>query len=412
MACRVVGAALQHREYGAPLHLWLSATVEMDGTVSLDLQAFNKTSTRLGEASFFRFAPVQRDGCRWLMDKLGSWIDPLETVTNGSLHSHGVRDGVAYFDDATGAAVFSIDSLDAFVADPATAKEPATNFLTPLLPLTGPVLGFDMQLHQNAFSTNMPLFSLDESFRWRFRLRAHSLADSTFAAVRNRTFRENTTAATRRNSSSVTAATRISPLQPIDDWHYPEEEAAEMQALLGSRLQVTQLRATGNATGTLTLQVANGSSVTLHQPGESAFGWVLRGFLSSPGPHTETDRQTKTQTKTESVLAVLEFEADRWGLVAFMGGHGRLSASAINTSGVEGGWGFRKGVGRVSRLRQPRLDPQVNTSAYYAQALADPTDALAGAMENASAFGEATFAAAAGTIFHTHGRRVSLTLAY
>ena len=140
--------------------------------MSIDLQAFNKTSTRLGEASFARFRPAQRAGFRWFMDKLGSWVDPLDTVTNGSLHSHGIRDGVAYINPHGGGAFLAVDSLDAFLADPATAAEPATNFLWPLSPLTGPVLGFDMQLHQNAFATNMPLFSIDSDFRWRFKLRA------------------------------------------------------------------------------------------------------------------------------------------------------------------------------------------------------------------------------------------------
>lgn len=173
---------IQHEIYGAPQELWLSVAVNVnDGSVMIDLQAFNKTSTRLGEASFARFRPVQRDDFRWLMDKLGSWIDPLDIVTNGSVHSHGIRDGVIYVKSSgsglstnTGpnGTFFAIDSLDAFLADPATATEPATNFLWPLTPLTGPVLGFDMQLHQNAFATNMPLFSLDSDFRWRFRLRA------------------------------------------------------------------------------------------------------------------------------------------------------------------------------------------------------------------------------------------------
>lgn len=105
-------------------------------------------------------------------------------MTNGSQHSHGIRDGVAYIHDPGGRrldaplgpnwgdAFLAIDSLDAFVADPATATEPATNFLWPMSPLASPVLGFDMQLHQNAFATNMPLFSLDSNFRWRFKLRA------------------------------------------------------------------------------------------------------------------------------------------------------------------------------------------------------------------------------------------------
>ena len=176
----------EHEMYGAPRELWFAVAVEDDGAVSIDLQAFNKTTTRLGEASFARFRPAQREGFRWLMDKLGSWVDPLDTVTNGSLHSHGIRNGVAYIKSGSSrhpaspvgknGAFFAIDSLDAFLADPATAAEPATNFLWPLAPLTGPVLGFDMQLHQNAFSTNMPLFSLDSDFRWRFKLRVGTQA--------------------------------------------------------------------------------------------------------------------------------------------------------------------------------------------------------------------------------------------
>lgn len=179
LTARLEMPTLQHEQYGAPSALWLAVAVENDGSVSIDLQAFNKTTTRLGEAAFARFRPTQRDGFRWFMDKLGSWVDPLDTVTNGSVHSHGIRDGVAYVKSGSrhpanpqNGAFLAIDSLDAFLADPATAAEPATNFLWPLAPLTGPVLGFDMQLHQNAFATNMPLFSLDSEFRWRFRLRA------------------------------------------------------------------------------------------------------------------------------------------------------------------------------------------------------------------------------------------------
>eukprot|EP01043_Picozoa_sp_COSAG02_P010638 COSAG02_NODE_378_length_23535_cov_35.310164_9_plen_1246_part_00 len=376
---------LQHQQYGAPQDLWVTARVEMDGAVSLDLQIFNKTKTRLGEASFFRFEPKRRNGCRWLMDKLGSWIDPLETVTNGSLHSHGVRDGVAYFNDVTGNMVFSIESLDAFVADPATAKEPATNFLTPLTPLTGPVLGFDMQLHQNAFSTNMPLFSLDSEFRWRFRLRAGPATKKGVKAVP--ALRE-----TRRHLSLDTNDTLQMPsLLPIEDWHYPQEETAEMQALLGSGLQVTNLNARSNTTGTVTLRVSNGTSATLKVSGDRAFGWVLRGFLCYD------DGLPSGQ------WAVLEFEARRWGMVAFLGSHGRMSPSTPSKKGgIYGGFGFRKGVGKPSQLRLPQLNPRLNSSSYYTQALADPTDAFARAMENASAFGETTFASAAAYLAPTH----------
>jgi hypothetical protein len=165
---------LQHTYYGAPATLWLSVRVNADASVSLDLQAFNKTATRLGEAHFAHFLPVPQAGDYvWKMDKIGSWVDPLDTVENGSQHQHGVRNGVAYLSSSAPASKFlAIDTLDATVVNPATAAQPASMFPQPLTPLVGPVLGFDVQLLQNAFSTNTPLFSWEAAYRWRFTLRA------------------------------------------------------------------------------------------------------------------------------------------------------------------------------------------------------------------------------------------------
>jgi hypothetical protein len=380
---------VQHQNYGAPQVLWLRATIEADGTVSLDLQAFHKTSTRLGEASFIRFRPVERDDCRWFMDKLGSWIDPLDTVTNGSMHSHGIRNGVAYFNSSSGKAVLAIDSLDAFIADPATVADPATNFLMPLTPLTGPIIGFDMQLHQNAFSTNMPLFSLDADFRWRFRIRAEP-PDTAKPAKHQEEYK-----------SSTKHAPSIPPLHPIDDWHYPAEEAAEMQALLSSGLRVTKLHCESNVTGTLTMRVANGSSATVHVPGDKVLGWTLRGFLT-PGTGLAPDQwsvrsQIGTAAAAMGCLAIADFEAPRWGFTVFLGPDFQLGPS-----GVVNGYGLRKGVGRISALLRPKLDPRLSSSNYYAQAVADPRDALSSAMENESVFAETTFSAAAAYLPPTH----------
>ena len=105
--------------------------------------------------------------------RLGSWVDPLDVVANGGLHQHGVSTGVAYLSASTPTSkFFAIDTLDAALVDPATAAEPAEMFPQPLLPLTGPVLGFDVQLMQNAFNTNTPLFTWEPNFRFRFNLRA------------------------------------------------------------------------------------------------------------------------------------------------------------------------------------------------------------------------------------------------
>ena len=166
--------------YGAPAALWLGVALAADGSLALDLQAFNKTATRLGEAHFFSFLPLPQAPAgggpqrAWYMDKLGSWVDPLDTVRAGSVHQHGVSSGVAYMapGGSPSAAFFAIDTLDATVVCPGTAANPPSMFPFPLEPLTGPVLGFDVELMQNAFNTNTPLFSWDKDYRWRFALRA------------------------------------------------------------------------------------------------------------------------------------------------------------------------------------------------------------------------------------------------
>jgi len=147
---------LQHTVYGAPATLWLSITTNSaDKSLALNLQVFNKTATRLGEAHFFSFlpAPLPQSSRKWYMDKIGTWIDPLDTVRSGSVHQHGVRSGVSYFDPASPGSYFAIDTLDATVVNPATAQNPPSMFPFPLDPLTGPVLGFDVQLMQNAFNS-------------------------------------------------------------------------------------------------------------------------------------------------------------------------------------------------------------------------------------------------------------------
>jgi hypothetical protein len=61
---------LQHLVYGAPSTLWLNVTVTPEAAVTLDLQMFNKTATRLGEAHFLHFLPTPQAGDYvWMMDK-------------------------------------------------------------------------------------------------------------------------------------------------------------------------------------------------------------------------------------------------------------------------------------------------------------------------------------------------------
>jgi hypothetical protein len=164
---------LQHSYYGAPSDLYISLKVNDDATVSFDFQMFNKTATRLPEAHFLHFLPMPIAGdYLWMMDKIGTWINPLDVVENGSLHQHGIRNGVRYMSSGSPNKYFDITSLDAFTVNPATDANPASMFPQPLTPLIGPVIGFDFQLMQNAFNTNTPLFTWDTNFRWRFNISA------------------------------------------------------------------------------------------------------------------------------------------------------------------------------------------------------------------------------------------------
>jgi len=158
------------REYGAPVQVYFQYTVASDGSVALELQVFNKTSTRLAEAMLFDFVPPPA-AVTWEMDKLGTWVDPLDAVAGGSPHSHAVARGVRAAAAAGAGASLYIDTLDAAVVSPITAGSASTNFIVPFEKLDGPVLGFGALLWQNAFNTNTPLFTFDDAYKWRFVLR-------------------------------------------------------------------------------------------------------------------------------------------------------------------------------------------------------------------------------------------------
>jgi hypothetical protein len=157
-----------HNNYGAPATVVLGVSVQDDGSVSVDFQMFNCTLTRLGGAHMLSFTPVQAPGGTWMMDKLGSWIDPLDVVTKGTQFQHAVRTGVKY--EANGQSFF-VDTIDAPVLNPISSL-PAQIFQQPATPLKGPITGFVAQLMQNAFSTNTPLFQWDSNYRFRFILHA------------------------------------------------------------------------------------------------------------------------------------------------------------------------------------------------------------------------------------------------
>jgi hypothetical protein len=165
-------------EVGAPRDIWVNFTVTAVGDVLVDVQLFDKTSTRFGEAVLLEwlFAPAAlapADGA-WRIDKLGTWVDPLDGVAGGSTQQHAVGTGVGFFAPARGPAGggLFLDTLDAPVVCPATGDNQAyTSLPLSAAPLQGPVTGWASVLTTNAWSMNFILFSLDKNYRFRFRIR-------------------------------------------------------------------------------------------------------------------------------------------------------------------------------------------------------------------------------------------------
>jgi hypothetical protein len=170
-------------DYGAPGAAWLNYTVGADGSVSLEVQLFNKTATRLGEAIYLEFATPPVAGSAWFAEVLGHLVDPLDVVVRGSQRQHGIGESVVYVDAATGAGL-AVDALDTVVMSPWTAVNETSTMIVPLYPLVGPVLGFASVVWSNAYNTNFPLYSVDPAFKFRYVIRPLAASGELARAAR------------------------------------------------------------------------------------------------------------------------------------------------------------------------------------------------------------------------------------
>ena len=163
--------------------------------VAFDLQLWDKPPTRMAESLWFSFRPrVPNRGAQgeslWRMDKMGRWVDPLNTVLNGSQTLHGVWYGVRHRSPSSSSSAASydvdIETLDAPLVSPGSL-EPAGAFnfpngtTWPGWPAgttydspdgrARPDMGWHFNLFNNAWSTNYALWSLDEAMRFRWNVR-------------------------------------------------------------------------------------------------------------------------------------------------------------------------------------------------------------------------------------------------
>jgi len=192
--------------YGAPssLALNVSLTEFAAGRSSLALDislvTLGKQPTMIGEASSVTFKPLgvrgpDVNGSAWRIDKLGSWVDPEGVLDGGSQYVHGSWHGARA---ATAGGTFAIESLDAVNLNPITEDYPTGNplpaaykesvaragkGLSRLAP--GSVQGMAVNIHNNLWNTNYPLYypyfdarycssplaCRDANSLWRFRMR-------------------------------------------------------------------------------------------------------------------------------------------------------------------------------------------------------------------------------------------------
>eukprot|EP00123_Amoebidium_parasiticum_P014197 comp22389_c1_seq1/m.33398 comp22389_c1_seq1/g.33398 ORF comp22389_c1_seq1/g.33398 comp22389_c1_seq1/m.33398 type:complete len:521 (-) comp22389_c1_seq1:16-1578(-) len=149
--------------YGAPKQLWANITFG-SGRVDLSLAWFDKTATRLAEATWLSFVP-SLEGARVSVDVLGHMVDPLRVVDMGTQKLHGTWGGVAWHDDRP---VMHVESLDAALVSPGQIGQ-LLRFDNNQRP--DPRLGMHYVLHNNLWGTAFPQWYGDDAlFRFKIHL--------------------------------------------------------------------------------------------------------------------------------------------------------------------------------------------------------------------------------------------------
>jgi hypothetical protein len=134
-----------------------------DAGLELEVWWAAKAATRLPEATWCSFVPQVAEPDRWMLDKLGQAVSPLDVVRRGGRSLHAVGEGMAY-DGPDGA--LRIRTLDAPLVAPG-----APNLLDADPPVPDLAGGFHVLLHDNCWGTNFPMWS-EGPARFRFALTA------------------------------------------------------------------------------------------------------------------------------------------------------------------------------------------------------------------------------------------------
>ncbi len=130
--------------------------------VHFDLRWFNKSASRRPEALWFSFNPKVDAPDRWLLQKLGTLISPLDVVSNGARNLHAVDTGVV---NQGSERTLYLDTIDAPLVSP--GRRGLLHFDNSQPPLEN---GMHFNLYNNIWGTNFPMWYEDDS-RFRFVMR-------------------------------------------------------------------------------------------------------------------------------------------------------------------------------------------------------------------------------------------------
>eukprot|EP00438_Fugacium_kawagutii_P003880 Skav215229 [mRNA] locus=scaffold341:286500:288212:- [translate_table: standard] len=164
---------LPSTSYGPPSKIYLQITADGPEKLDLTFTTIGKQPTMIGESSSISFVPRMQHsgsghGSPWRLMKLGQEIDPEGVLDGGNQFTHGVWGGLTV---KTARGVLTLDSLDAINVNPITPDFPVGNPLPAsykestaragkgLSRLTpGSVKGMAVNLHNNLWNTNYPLY--------------------------------------------------------------------------------------------------------------------------------------------------------------------------------------------------------------------------------------------------------------
>lgn len=152
---------------GAPPVLWArwSWSTSPDAAereLGLQLWWDAKPANRLPEALWCSFSPVVSEPQRWVMDKLGQPVSPLDVVRHGGRSLHGVGDGGVSYDGPEGSV--RIETLDAALMAPGRP-----NLLDADPPIPAMAGGWHVLLYDNCWGTNFAMWN-EGPARFRFRI--------------------------------------------------------------------------------------------------------------------------------------------------------------------------------------------------------------------------------------------------